>query len=139
MVEVGKRYGKKVIALQTNMNQPLGDTIGNALEIQECLDILDGKKYPKDLIDLVMALGDEMLKMAGKPNEMKKNLENGAGLSKFLQMIKAQGGDMSQKLPVARFKKTILATKKGYIHSIECDKLGYAVITLGGGRKMATD
>ena len=89
MVEVGKRYGKRVVALQTNMNQPLGDTIGNALEIQECFDILSGRKCPKDLVDLVMALGDEMLKMAGKPNEMRKNLENGAGLAKFQQMIKA--------------------------------------------------
>jgi thymidine phosphorylase len=77
--------------------------------------------------------------MAGKPNEMKKNLENGAGLAKFHQMIKAQGGDISQKLPIAKFKKPILASKRGYIHSIECDKLGYAVISLGGGRKVATD
>ena len=80
-----------------------------------------------------------MLKMAGKPNEMEKNLKSGAGLKKFLEMIKAQGGDMSQKMAVAKYKKNIPAPQSGYIHSIECDKLGFAVITLGGGRKVATD
>jgi pyrimidine-nucleoside phosphorylase len=70
MVEVGKKYGKQVVALQTNMNQPLGNMIGNALEVQECYDILAGKSYPKDLMDLVMALGAEMLALAGKPNDM---------------------------------------------------------------------
>ncbi len=76
-----------------------------------------------------------MLNMAGKPNEMEKNLKSGAGLKKFLEMIKAQGGDMSQKMAVAKYKKNIPAPQSGYIHSIECDKLGFAVITLGGGRK----
>lgn len=80
-----------------------------------------------------------MLKMAGKPNEMEKNLKSGAGLKKFLEMIKAQGGDISQKMAVAKYKKNIPAPQSGYIHSIECDKLGFAVITLGGGRKVATD
>lgn len=121
------------------MNQPLGNYIGNALEIQECLDILAGKQRPSDLVELVMALGAEMLKMAGKPNEMEKNLKNGAGLKKFLEMIQAQGGDMSQKLPVSKFKRAIHAPQGGFVHSIECDKLGFAVITLGGGRKVATD
>ena len=80
-----------------------------------------------------------MLAMAGLANEMEKNLKNGAGLAKFLQMIKAQGGDMSQSLPVANYKKAIKVPKSGYIHSIECDQLGFAVIALGGGRKVASD
>jgi len=83
MVEVGKRYGKKVIALQTFMGQPLGDAIGNALEIQQCYDILAGKTRPKDLVDLTMALGKEVLDMAGKPNDLEKHLKSGAGLKKF--------------------------------------------------------
>ncbi len=86
-----------------------------------------------------MALGAEMLAMAGKPNEMEKNLANGAGLAKFVAMIKAQGGDLSHGLPKAKFQKVIKAPKSGYIHSIECDQLGFAVISLGGGRKVATD
>ncbi len=103
MVETGKRYGKKVVALQTDMNQPLGNAIGNALEIQECIDILSGKSHPKDLMELTMALGAEMLKMAGKPNDMKKHLDSGAGLAKFYEMVKAQGGDPNFKLPVAKY------------------------------------
>jgi thymidine phosphorylase len=71
------------------MNQPLGDAIGNALEIQECYDILARKTRPKDLVDLVMALGAEMLALAGKPNDMEKHLKSGAGLAKFKEMIRA--------------------------------------------------
>jgi len=71
------------------MNQPIGEMIGNALEIQECIDILAGKSRPKDLVDLVMALGAEMLAMAGKPNDMEKHLKSGAGLAKFMEMVKA--------------------------------------------------
>ena len=121
------------------MNQPLGDKIGNALEIQETIDILAGTKRPKDLVDLVMALGAEMLKMAGLPNEMEKNLKSGAGLAKFYEMVREQGGDIKAGLAVAKFKKAIKAQKSGFIHSIECDQLGMAVIQLGGGRKIATD
>jgi pyrimidine-nucleoside phosphorylase len=121
MVEVGKRYGKKVVALQTNMNQPLGDKIGNTLEIQETIDILAGRKRPKDLVDLVMALGAEMLKMAGLPNEMEKHLKSGAGLAKFYEMVREQGGDLKSGMPVAKYQKVIRAPKSGYVHSIECD------------------
>lgn len=138
MVEVGKRYGKKVVALQTDMNQPLGDKIGNALEIQECLDILAGKSRPKDLVDVSLALAAEMLAMAGKPNDLEKHLASGAGLEKFHEMVRAQGGDAS-KLPAAKHQKPVAAPKSGYIHGIICDQLGYAVIALGGGRRQASD
>ena len=97
------------------MGQPIGDAIGNALEIQECYDILAGKTRPKDLVDLVMALGKEMLDMAGKPNDLERHLKSGAGLAKFKEMIKAQGGDPSAPLPVAKFQKPIVATRSGYI------------------------
>ena len=86
-----------------------------------------------------MALGAEMLKMAGLPNEMEKNLKTGAGLAKFYEMVREQGGDIKAGLPVAKFQKAIKAPKSGYIQSIECDQLGMAVIALGGGRKVATD
>jgi len=139
MVEVGKRYGKKVVGLQTFMGQPIGDAIGNALEIQECYDILAGKTRPKDLVDLVMALGKEMLDMAGKPNDLEKHLKSGAGLAKFKEMIKAQGGNPSAPMAVAKYQKPILAPKSGYVHEIKCDSLGFAVIALGGGRMRASD
>jgi thymidine phosphorylase len=75
-----------------------------------------------------MALGAEMLKMAGLPNEMEKNLKSGAGLAKFYEMVREQGGDIKAGLAVAKFKKAIKAPKSGFIHSIECDQLGMAVI-----------
>jgi pyrimidine-nucleoside phosphorylase len=138
MVEVGKRYGKKVVALQTDMNQPLGDKIGNALEIQECLDILAGKTRPQDLVDVSLALAGEMLKLGGKPNDLEKHLASGAALEKFHEMVRAQGGDAS-RLPVAQHQKPIPALKSGSVHGIACDQIGYAVIALGGGRKKASD
>ena len=79
-------------------------------------------------MDLVLALGAEMLKMAGLPNEMEKNLKSGAGLAKFYEMVREQGGDMKAGLPLAKYQKVIKAPKTGYIHSIECDQLGMAVI-----------
>lgn len=139
MVEVGKRYGIKVVAHQTDMNQPLGNAIGNSLEIQETIDILSGKSRPSDLMEVIMSLGAEMLAMAGLPNDMEKHLANGNGLKKFMQMVVAQGGEANFKLPVSKYKKAIVAPKAGFVHSIECDQLGYAVIALGGGRKLATD
>jgi pyrimidine-nucleoside phosphorylase len=138
MVEVGRRYGKKVVALQTDMNQPLGDAIGNALEVRECLDILAGKTRPADLLEVTLALGVEMLQLAGKPNDLEKHLRSGAGLAKFQEMIAAQGGDAGE-LPAAKFTKPVTASRAGYVHAIACDQLGYAVIALGGGRKIATD
>jgi len=138
LVEVGKRYGKKVVALQTDMNQPLGDSIGNALEVRECLDILAGKSRPADLLEVTLALGAEMLALAGVPNQLEKHLASGAGLAKFKEMVSAQGGRIGD-LPVAKFTKPVTAPASGFIHSIAGDKLGYAVIALGGGRKIASD
>ena len=138
LVEVGKRYGKKVVALQTDMNQPLGDCIGNALEVRECLDILAGKSRPADLLEVTLALGAEMLALAGKPNDLEKHLASGAGLAKFKEMAAAQGGDINQ-LPVARFTQPVPSPRAGYVHAIACDQLGYAVIALGGGRKIVSD
>lgn len=138
LVEVGKRYGKKVVALQTDMNQPLGDCIGNALEVRECLDILAGNARPADLLEVTLALGAEMLALAGVPNQLEKHLASGAGLAKFKEMVAAQGGDTGN-LPVAKFTKPVPSPCAGYVHGIACDQLGYAVIALGGGRKIASD
>ncbi|MEI8063747.1 MAG: thymidine phosphorylase [Verrucomicrobiota bacterium] len=138
MVEVGKRYGKKVVALQTDMNQPLGNCIGNALEVRECLDILAGKSRPADLLEVTLALGAEMLALAGVPNHLEKHLASGAGLAKFKDMVAAQGGATGQ-LPSADFTKPVPSPCAGYVHAIACDQLGYAVIALGGGRKIVSD
>lgn len=151
MVEVGKRYGKKVCALQTDMNQPLGQKIGNALEVRECIELMSGKAKADDLMEVTLALSAEMLLMAGVAKNvaaaremLQKKLTSGDALKKFGEMIEAQGGDARVcedvgRLPVAKHTKSIPATQSGYVKSIECDQIGYAVIALGGGRKVASD
>jgi pyrimidine-nucleoside phosphorylase len=171
MVEVGKRYGKKMCALQTDMNQPLGDKIGNALEVRECIEMMSGSggaSVPlakqkttasqrlappdqNDLLEVTLALSAEMLLMArvaknvAAAREMlQKKLANGEALKKFAEMIEAQGGDARvcedvKRLPVANHSRPIPAPKSGYVRAIECDQIGYAVIALGGGRKVSSD
>ncbi len=145
MVEVGKRYGKKVVALQTDMNQPLGQQIGNALEIQECLEIMAGKAQPEDLVEVTLALSAEMLVMAATAKSvaaareiLQKKLASGEALKKFQEMVAAQGGKIGP-MAAATHTQTIKASGAGYVHAIECDQIGYAVIALGGGRKVASD
>ena len=151
MVEVGKRYGKKVVALQTDMNQPLGRKIGNALEVRECIEIMNGSKQANDLLEVTLALSVEMLLMAGAAKNvagakeiLQKKLANGEALHKFAEMIAAQGGDAKvcddlKRLPSAKQTKPIPAPMSGFIQSIKCDQIGYAVIALGGGRRVTAD
>jgi pyrimidine-nucleoside phosphorylase len=151
MVEVGKRYGKKVVALQTDMNQPLGQQIGNALEVRECIEIMNGSALSDDLMEVTLALSAEMLLMAGVAKNvaeatqmLQKKLASGEALKKFAEMIAAQGGDAKvcedvKRLPTAKHIRPISAPKNGFVQSIECDQIGYAVIALGGGRKVASD
>jgi pyrimidine-nucleoside phosphorylase len=154
MVEVGKRYGKKVCALQTDMNQPLGQKIGNALEMRECIELMSGGTgVPAcgDLLEVTLALSAEMLLMAGVAKNvadatqiLQKKLASGEALRKFAEMIAAQGGDASvcddvTRLPMAKQTRPIAAPKSGFVQTIECDQIGYAVIALGGGRKASAD
>jgi pyrimidine-nucleoside phosphorylase len=145
MVEVGKRYGKKVVALQTDMNQPLGQQIGNALEVRECIEIMDGTAHPDDLMEVTLALAAEMLLMAGTVKDvaagremLQKKLASGEALKKFHEMVVAHGGQLGT-LPVAKHTREISAKATGFVHRIECDQIGYAVIALGGGRRVASD
>jgi len=142
MVAVGKAHGKRVVALQTDMNQPLGRCIGNALEVRESIELLSGQTGSADLVEVTLALGAEMLMLAGvgkgvaAGREMlQKQLTSGAALNKFREMVAAQGGDLDQPLPSARHRRTIPAPRGGFVEAIACDQIGYAVIALGGGRK----
>ncbi|MGD1018146.1 MAG: thymidine phosphorylase [Verrucomicrobiia bacterium] len=151
MVEVGKRYGKKVCALQTDMNQPLGQKIGNALEVRECIEIMNGSAQADDLMQVTLALSAEMLLMAGVAKNvadarqmLQKKLASGEALRKFAEMIAAQGGDSRvcddvKRLPAAKQTRPIATPKSGVVQAIECDQIGYAVIALGGGRKVSAD
>lgn len=150
MVGIGAHMGKKITALLTNMEQPLGHAVGNALEIKESIDILQGHG-PKDSVSLTVELGAEMLFLGQRAQSLEEGrtaikhaLSSGAALQKFAQMVKAQGGDESyvyhpHKLNIAKKKVVIEASHSGYIQSIDSHVVGVASGLLGGGRFKLTD
>lgn len=144
MVAVGKRMGVKTTALLTDMNQPLGRMAGNGVEVDESIDVLQGGG-PTDLVELTLELGAELLLAAGTfaardaaLAEQRALLADGRALAKFREMVEAQGGDLDA--PRARAGEVIVtAARAGYIAAIDTEALGWAVIELGGGRKVLTD
>jgi pyrimidine-nucleoside phosphorylase len=150
MVAVGKLMGKKTVALITDMNQPLGRTAGNALEVEEVIAILCGERVD-DVLEVTLALGSEMLLLAGVASDeefarrmLSKQLASGAALKKFEAMVKTQGGDAEvlenpRLLPHARATAEIDAPRGGVVQSVDTERLGWAAIALGAGRKVATD
>ncbi len=145
MVTVGKRLGKNVIALISDMEQPLGNAIGHALEIMETVQTLRGDG-PEDLEELSLEIASRMMVMA-KPDltleaakdQMFKALNEGAGLQKFRELVAAQGGnadaiDNFELLPNATADHAITSPRTGYISKISADGIGLAVALLGGRR-----
>jgi pyrimidine-nucleoside phosphorylase len=144
MVDVGNRMGVRTSALLTDMNQPLGHMAGNAVEVDESLDVLAGGG-PADLIDLTLDLGAELLvaaqKCATREEALRKQREllaNGAAREKFAEMVRAQGGDLDAPRPRAA-EMMVIADRRGYVTAIDTEGLGWAVIELGGGRKVLSD
>ena len=144
LVAVGKLMGVKTTALLTNMEQPLGHTIGNAVEVQESIDVLQGGG-PADVLELSFRLGNELLVSEGVANNEKDahqiqlaTIMNGSAYEKFEQMVAGQGGANAAALKVAK-SHDVLAEKSGYIHAIDSALLGNAVIQLGGGRRFVED
>jgi pyrimidine-nucleoside phosphorylase len=150
MVETGERMGKQVIALITDMDQPLGNMIGNALEVVEVIDVLRGRG-PEDLRELCLETAGWMLHLGGvvaNVAEGKKRsaqlISSGAGLEKFRQMVELQGGDPRiledvTRLPQARHTQQVTSAKSGYLSSIQCEQIGTASVILGGGRERKED
>lgn len=150
MVSIGSHTGKKVTALLTDMNQPVGTMIGNSLEILESIDILRGCG-PDDSTHLTIELGAEMLLLADRVNNLeegrqaiKDSIESGKAFEKFVQMVRAQGGDESylfepQKLIIAPRHFIIKAQQTGFVELIDCRSLGLALGILGGGRCKLSD
>ena len=146
MVQLGKNAGRKTIAMVSDMDQPLGKAVGNALEVREAIDTLNGKG-PADFTELVMTLGSYMLIAGGKADKeatarrmLAQVIEDGSALHKLAEFVKAQGGDESyvyepEKLPCAKIRKELLAPIDGYIQKIVCDEVGICSLILGGGRE----
>lgn len=143
MIKIGKAFGKNVICVLTNMNQPLGYAIGNALEVREAIDTLNGKG-PKDLEELVINLASLMISLdQNVPMEIliesvENALKNGLGFEKFKEIVSYQGGDISN-IPVATNIIEIKAEKSGYVKNISALKIGELARRLGAGRLSKTD
>jgi thymidine phosphorylase len=139
MVQIGEDAGVKISALLTDMSTPLGRKIGNALEVEESVEVLAGGG-PSDVVDLTVMLAEEMLRLAGKPGEdVRAALNDGRAMDKWNQMISAQGGDPKAELPKAKFSHTVLAEESGSIEKLDALAAGIASWRLGAGRARKED
>src|SRR5262249_16536477 len=150
MVETGQRLGKRMVALITNMDQPLGRAVGNSLEVAECVEILKGQG-PEDLRELCLELCAWMFLLGNRASDLQQGRElatkliaSGQALEKFTQVVRLQGGkvaaiDYPQALPQAQHRVEILSPAAGFITGIMCEKIGTAGVLLGGGRAKKED
>jgi pyrimidine-nucleoside phosphorylase len=150
MVETGERMGTKVVALITDMDQPLGNKIGNALEVVEVVEVLRGGG-PEDLRELCLELAAWMLHLGGLTKTVAEGkqrsaelISSGKALKKFGQMVELQGGDVrviddSNRLPLAKHSLQVSSAKAGYVTSMQCEQIGTACVILGGGRERKED
>ena len=150
MVEIGRDAGRETVAFLTDMNQPLGFAIGNALEVKEAIETLNGRG-PADLEELVLQLASYMVVLAKKAAnteqayvQLKEKLRNGEALQKFKDFVAAQGGDINQiedlnLLPSASTVLPVIASQTGYVEKIDALKIGIATMKLGAGRATKED
>lgn len=139
MVELGKAAGVKTSALLTDMSTPLGLTVGNALEVRESVEVLAGAG-PADVVDLTVALAEEMLRLAGKTDvDVRAALTDGRAMDKWKQMVRAQHGDPDAALPVAEHTEVVTATESGVLTGLDALSVGVASWRLGAGRARKED
>jgi pyrimidine-nucleoside phosphorylase len=145
MVSIGKNVGRETVAVISDMDQPLGFAVGNALEVKEAIDTLKGQG-PKDLLDLCLAIGSQMVVLTGKAKdeeEAKKLLldtvSSGRALNKLKEFVAAQGGDTSivddtDKISKAQYIIPVLSPQEGYVKKINAENIGLIAMELGAGR-----
>lgn len=150
MVEIGRDAHRQTVAFLTDMNQPLGLAIGNALEVKEAIETLKGHG-PKDLEELVLQLASQMVVLAKKApdvetayEQLKEKLHSGEAFNKFKEFVQAQGGDVAQienpdLLPKAGSIIPVKASQSGYVHQIDALSIGLAAMKLGAGRATKDD
>ena len=151
LVNTTERLGKKSVALITDMDQPLGEWVGNSMEVYETIEVLNGRG-PADTRALCIALCGEMLRLAGKAADAREGesaaanaLDNGSALRKFEEIIQAQGGDVEsirnplEKLPYASKSRSIKSDNDGYVTRMDASAVGEALRALGGGRLRIDD
>jgi pyrimidine-nucleoside phosphorylase len=150
MVDTAKRMGVRAVALVTGMDEPLGYKIGNALEVEEVIEVLHGGG-PQDLVDLTITLGGWMFYLGGRTATVgegeqlgRKLLASGDAADKFRKMIELQGGDPRvvdepNRLPKAKHQAEIVSDSTGYVTAMDCELIGVASVLLGGGRQHESD
>lgn len=144
MTGIGKRAGKKIGALITDMDQPLGNAIGNQLEVQEAMATLKNEG-PKDLTDVCLELAAYILHLAGRGSleecaaQAREVLENGQALQKFFDMVRAQGGEVDWEPQDAAIKEVFTAEEDGYVERMNAEIIGIAASVLGAGRLKKSD
>ena len=138
MVEIGNKAGVKTVALITQMDTPLGNAVGNALEVSESIDVLNGKG-PQDVIEITLALAKEMLQLAGINKDPATGLKDGSAMQVWKKMIIAQGGNPDIEIPVAKKKENVVATQSGYITDLDAYAIGLSAWRLGAGRAKKED
>lgn len=146
MVTIGNSYGRKTIAVVTNMDEPLGKAVGNALEVREAIDTLKGNG-PEDIFELCLVLGSKLLVLAQKAkNEVEGRtllidaVDSGRAYEKLIQLVEHQNGDISyiknpELLPKAKYILEVKSTKEGYVKAINAEEVGKAALALGAGRE----
>ena len=145
MVNIGKLAGRETIAIITPMEEPLGRNIGNTLEVIEAIEALKGN-IKKDVKDVVLELGSNMIKLAGRGNDLEENkarmlenIENGKALNKFKELVQNQGGDISYIDDTSKFRKAkyimpVVLEENGEISELNAEEIGKTLVLLGGGR-----
>lgn len=150
MIRIGQELDRQTVAVLSRMDQPLGNAVGNAIEVIEAIETLKGNG-PKDLIDLCLELGCQMLLLSGKYTsrrkamaDLKKQLKSGAALDMFRTLIKIQGGDTKaiddySKFPTAKYTHDVIATESGWVTEVTARTVGLASMQLGAGRQKKED
>ena len=138
MVELGKAHGVTTVALLTDMDTPLGAAVGNAIEVQESLDVLAGGG-PADVVELTLALAREMLATVGIDTDPAEALRDGRAMDKWREMIQAQGGDLGAPLAQAKETEVVRAPRAGFVAGVDAMGVGLAAWRLGAGRARKED
>ena len=151
MIKIGELANKETVCILTKMNEPLGYSVGNSLEVIEAVKFLKGEILPNDLKEVVLELGSYMIKLAGlgdnleeNKNKMLENIKNGKAYEKFKQLVKNQGGDVSyienlETLPKANFIEPVYSEEDGYVSEINSKEIGMLAAFLGAGREKKED
>lgn len=146
MVTIGNSYGRKTIAVVTNMDEPLGKAVGNALEVREAIETLKGHG-PEDLFELCLVLGSKLLVLAKKAKDEVEGrrllidaVDSGRAYEKLIELVEHQDGDISyiknpELLPKAKYILEVKSTKEGYVKAINAEEVGKAALALGAGRE----